>query len=402
MTNLKYWSVFAVLLFIGCTPEGAVEPVKSPRKPERPQQIEALGRLEPEVGVLNLGAMAGTRIESLEVSVGDQVEAGTILAHVDTYPLRVAQHESAEAQLAEAEAKLAAEVVYAEMMIREAELSIEQAEFAKMDIAAQEAQIELHEANLELAQRDLERMEGLDTSLVPEQQLEHQQLLVRSAKAELKASQQALEKLKAADALNVELAQAKLATAQSSLPRLKAGIPVGSLRTAVEMAKQQIEMSIIRAPIAGRIIKIFVHKGETIGQQPVLQMTDTSEIMAVAEVYETDIRWVEVGQKAEIYSDALPTSVEVLNGTVESIGSTVAQNSLMNLDPTRARTDARVVEVLIRIDDGSSVEHLLNLQVSVSIDTSNGTEPTTEPTESSAPEEPLPSETAEAPSGESS
>lgn len=401
MTNWKYRSVFALLLFAGCGSNGDVAPVATPKKAQRPPQIEALGRLEPRQGVLNLGAMAGTRVESIEVSEGQQVEAGQVLAYADSYPLRVAQRESAVAQLEEAKAKLAAEVAYAKKMIREAELSIEQANFAKMDIAAQEAQIELHEANLELAQRDLERMEGLEESLVPEQQLEHQQLLVRSAKAELNASQQALEKMKAADELNVELAEAKLATAQSSLPRLEAGIPIKSLQTAVDLAEQQVEMSVIRAPIAGRVLKIFVRKGETIGQQPVLQMTDPSEIVAVAEVYETDIRWVEVGQKAEIFSDALPPSVEMLSGTVEAIGSTVAQNSLMNLDPTRARTDARVVEVIIGINDGSSVEHLLNLQVSVSIDTSTGSGSSTTPTESSAPEATLQNETAEAPSGES-
>lgn len=369
MTNWKDWSVCALLLFAGCSANRDPAPTNIDEKPQRPAQIEALGRLEPSVGILNLGAMAGTRLGRLEVSEGDLVEADEALAYVDSYPLRVAQHESAEAQLKEAEAKLAAETVYAQRMIREAELSIEQAKFAKMDIAAQEGQVQLHEANLELAQRDLERMEGLETSLVPEQQLEHQQLLVRSAEAKLTAAKQTLEKMQAADELNLELAEAKLATAQSSLPRLKAGIPLASLQSAVELAKQQVEMSVIRAPISGRIIKIFTRPAETIGQQPVLQMTDTSEIVAIAEVYETDIRWVEVGQTAEIFSDALPTSVDMLTGTVEAIGSTVAQNSLMNLDPTRARTDARVVEVLIRVDDGTAVEHLLNLQVSVSIKT---------------------------------
>ncbi len=399
--NWKDWSVCALLLLAGCSANREPTPSKTDEKPQRPAQIEALGRLEPSVGILNLGAMAGTRLGQLEVREGDRVEAGEVLAYVDSHPLRVAQFESAGAQLAEAEAKLAAETLYAERMIREAELSIEQAKFAKMDIAAQEAQVQLHEANLELTQRDLERMEGLDTSLVPEQQLEHQQLLVRSAEGELAASKLALEKMQAADELNLQLAEAKLATAQSSLPRLKAGIPLASLKSAVELARQQVEMSIIRAPIAGRIVKIFTKSGETIGQRPVLQMTDTSEIVAVAEVYETDIRWVEVGQKAEIFSDALPTSVEMLTGTVEAIGSTVAQNSLMNLDPTRARTDARVVEVLIRVDDGTAVEHLLNLQVSVSIKTTASSNSESDTDENQPTEEAALNETP-APSGSDS
>ena len=400
MTNWKDWSVCALLLVAGCTTNRGSAPDTANSKPRRPQQIEALGRLEPRVGLLNLGAMAGTRLERLEVAEGDAVEAGEALAYVDTHALRVAQHESAMAQLKEAEARLTAEVAYGKQMIREAELSIEQAKFVAMDIETQEAQIRLHEANFKLAQRDLERLEGLDSALVPAQQLEHQQLVVRRASEELHAARQTLKKLRATDKLNLEMAEAKLATAKSSLPRLKAAIPIDSLRAAVELAQQQVEMSIVRAPIAGRIVNIFTHAGEIIGQRPILQMTDTSEIVAVAEVYETDIRWVKVGQKAEIASDALPPEIEKLTGTVESIGSTVAQNSLMNLDPTRATTDSRVVEVRIRIDDGTPVERLLNLQVSVSIVTAASTVSSspTAPKGSSEPRETISDEAAAVPS----
>ncbi len=373
MTNWKDWSVCALLIVTGCSSNRGVAPVETNSKPQRPRQIEALGRLEPRVGILNLGAMAGTRLGHLEVSEGDLVEVGEALAYVDTHALRLAQHASAITQWKEAEARLAVEITYGQRMIREAELSVEQTKFSEMDIASQEAKTRLHEANLELAERDLKRLEGLDTSLVPAQQSEHQQLVVRRATEELNAARQSLRKLRAADKLNIELANAKLATAQSAMPRLKAAIPIDSLRAAVKLAEQQIEMSIVRAPIAGRIVRVFTHDGETIGQRPILQMTDTAEIVVVAEVYETDIRWVEVGQPAEIFSDALPPSISKLTGTVESIGSTVARNSLMNLDPTRARTDARVVEVRIRVDNGTPVQRLLNLQVSVSIATSLAT-----------------------------
>jgi len=175
VTNWKAWSSCVLLLLAGCNTNRGVAPATADSKPQRPHQIEALGRLEPRVGILNLGAMAGSRLDHLEVAEGDAVETGDALAYIDLYALRVAQHESAKAQLKEAEARLSAEVAYGKRMIREAELSIEQAKFAEIDIAAQEAQVRLHEANLKLAERDLERLEGLDTSLVPAQQIEHQQ-----------------------------------------------------------------------------------------------------------------------------------------------------------------------------------------------------------------------------------
>jgi HlyD family secretion protein len=95
-------------------------------------------------------------------------------------------------------------------------------------------------------------------------------------------------------------------------------------------------------------------------------MGDTTLMRAVAEVYETDISQVRVGQTATINSRALPHPV---TGKVARIGSMIFKNDVLNVDPA-ARADARIVEVWIDLDDTTLTERLTNLTVDVVIHTS--------------------------------
>jgi HlyD family secretion protein len=96
----------------------------------------------------------------------------------------------------------------------------------------------------------------------------------------------------------------------------------------------------------------------------VLDLGRTDHMFAIAEVYETDIDNVKVGQKARVSSDAL---TETLTGTVERIRGKVQKKDVIGTDPA-ARKDARIIEVEIRLDDSKTVEGLTNLQVEVIID----------------------------------
>ena len=87
---------------------------------------------------------------------------------------------------------------------------------------------------------------------------------------------------------------------------------------------------------------------------------------AIAEVHESDITKVELGQTARIKSSSLP---EGLEGTVEHIGLEIQRQEVVNADPV-ANIDAKVVEVKIKLDNSSSqkVASLTNLLVTVTID----------------------------------
>ena len=86
-------------------------------------------------------------------------------------------------------------------------------------------------------------------------------------------------------------------------------------------------------------------------------------MFAVAEVYETDIGRVKAGQHATVTSPALPKPI---SGSVEKVGLKIGRLDAVGADPV-AKTDARVVEVEIRLEDPAAVANLTNLQVEVEI-----------------------------------
>ena len=124
----------------------------------------------------------------------------------------------------------------------------------------------------------------------------------------------------------------------------------------------------MRSPRDGRVLKIHTRAGEVVSNQGegILKLGQTDQMYVVAEVYETDIGKVRQGQRATITSDAF---AEKLQGTVDQIGWEVGKQDILNTDPAAA-TDARVVEVKIRLDSVSSrrVAALNNLQVTVELE----------------------------------
>jgi HlyD family secretion protein len=134
-------------------------------------------------------------------------------------------------------------------------------------------------------------------------------------------------------------------------------------RAELVAATAQLARASVRAPIAGQVLAIHARQGERIGQNGLLELGQTERMYVVAEVYETDIGQVRVGQTAVAHSPALATPV---TGKVDRVGLLVARNDALGLDPV-ARTDSRVVEVFVLLDDPAAVAGLTNLQVTVEI-----------------------------------
>ena len=84
---------------------------------------------------------------------------------------------------------------------------------------------------------------------------------------------------------------------------------------------------------------------------------------AIAEVYETDICMVKIGQEAMVQSPALKKAIP---GIVENIGLLVFKNKIVNIDPY-SDVNVRVVEVQIRLLESKLLESLTNHQVHVKI-----------------------------------
>jgi HlyD family secretion protein len=128
-------------------------------------------------------------------------------------------------------------------------------------------------------------------------------------------------------------------------------------------ARAEADAATIRSPYDGRVVKIHAWQGEEVKEKGILELAKIDRMYVIAEVAESDIRRVRVGHRARITGDTLPHE---LQGKVEQLGLRVSRNSLVVRDPV-GLTDARVIEVKILLDDGSSVKSLIDAQVDVLI-----------------------------------
>jgi HlyD family secretion protein len=334
--------------------------------------VHAIGRLEPTRGVITVGGLVGDRIQKLHVKEGDAVEQGQVLAELASRTLRLLEQEALKAQIAEAESRRTAEAAAADSRIQVAEVNLKKARANQAELAAQQKQVTLAESNLELAKRDLQRYEGLPGALVSKQELERQRLLVNKAEAELAAATAALDRLTESAPLAEAAALAELKAAQAAKEAALSAIPVESLQKKLEAAEIQTQETLITAPIAGTVLRIFTREGELIAGKPILQLADLNRLICVAEVFEGDLPRIRVGQRAKVSSGAFPADQPEAVGVVSRMGNMIATPELRSLDPF-APTDRHVVEVEIAFQAGAipDAARLTNLQVDVTIDASD-------------------------------
>lgn len=343
-------------------------PGESPSSP-LPQlsRVGALGRLEPEGEVIEIGGATGERLGELLVSKGDWVSQGTELARLESYEERLAERNFAASQLQEAQIQLQAETELAQTQIQEARTRVEQVDQpSRRQIEAQQAIVRQVEAELEDAQQDLERFQQLrQEGAISQQELDDLILVVRQKQEAYRNAEATLMQLQETRERDLSNAQAQVESARANLTLAQSRTQLDSLTRSLELAEARLERTRIRAPRDGQILEVLIYPGEVIGSQGILRMGNTRQMMVVAEVYETDISRVELGQNAVVTSSAFSGE---LQGVVDQVGLEINKKDVLDTDPA-ADIDARVVEVWIRLDPESSekVAALTNLQVTVAI-----------------------------------
>ena len=156
--------------------------------------------------------------------------------------------------------------------------------------------------------------------------------------------------------------------AEADLARASAAVGLEALRYQLASAEQGVQRAIVQAPITGQILEILIRPGERTETKPILKMGDTRVMHAVAEIYETEIKHVKLGQPARVESPAL---TRPLTGRVVDINRIISKNDVLNVDPA-ADADARIVEVRIELEPDDLVSRLTNLTVDAMIDVSAG------------------------------
>ncbi|MBH8572776.1 ABC exporter membrane fusion protein [Nostocaceae cyanobacterium CENA369] len=342
-------------------------------------KVNALGRLEPVGEVIKISAPtnpnigSGSRVTELLVNEGDSVRSQQIIAILDNRnslqaSLLEAQKQVQVAQLRLAQVKAGAKP--AELAAIQANVKNLQAELAG-EIQSQKATIARLEAELQNADIEFHRNQALyKEGAIAASALDSRRLALRTAQEQLNSAKADLERTKLTLAAKIQEAKATWEKTAQVRPVdvATAQAEVDSAVATVEKIQAELDLAYVRAPKAGKILRIQARPGETVGNEGIVELGQTEQMYAIAEIYESDIAKIRPGQTASItsLSNAFPGK---LSGKVDRIGLTVAKKDVLDTDPTAA-TDARVIEAKIRLDKASSrqVASLTNLQVNVEID----------------------------------
>lgn len=335
--------------------------------------VTALGRVEPRDEVIHVSAPTSTettRIETLLVKEGDQVEAGQIIAILDSHDRRLADLEAAEKQVQVAQARLAKVKAGAKSgEINAQKATIERA-YAQLreDVAAQAATIKRLEAEVRNATAEYQRYESLHQSgAISTSQRDSKRLALDVSQQQLSEAEAQYRQIQTTLAQQVKEEEATLERIAEvrAVDVREAEAEIERAIAAVKQAQTTVDLTYVRAPRAGQILKIHTWAGELVGDRGVIALGQTNQMYVIAEVYQTDIQRVKVGQRAAITGDVIHTP---LQGTVEQIGLQIFKRDVLDTDPL-ADTDGRIVEVKIRLDSTASqaLTGLTNIQVDVAI-----------------------------------
>jgi len=303
-----------------------------------PLRLAAQGRLEPvsEERDLAIG-MVGT-LAAVYVDEGDTIKQGQLLAEL--------VNGDQQAHVAEAEAQV---------RLRKAELEKLQHGARPEERRQAEAQVQKTEAGVALGKLELGRGRALAaTGIASQQSLEQAVSSMQVAEATDSVNRAALELINAPPrGEDVAIAQANLGLAEANLDAQR-----------VLLQKTQL-----RSPIDGMVLRRYLKTGETISIQPlipILQVGDTRRLRVRAEIDETEIGKLALGQRA--WADAPAYPARRFTGIVARIGQRMGRKTVRSDEPTE-KNDTNVLDVLIDLDE-PGVRLPIGLRVNVFVDPS--------------------------------
>lgn len=335
------------------------------------ENVGALGRLEPlgQISKVSLPAfLKDERVASILVKEGDLVKAGQVICKMDAQKrlsreVDIAKQEvelagarlnrvKAGAKEGEIEASRAAvQALRAELSRRlasqDAVISKARAEFGFQSVEAERYRRLQQEGAVSLSQCDSKITARTGAKANLDEALVERQRLNESITARISEAEANLRQVKEVRSVDVNIADAEVKHAEAKRAKLVT----------------DLHLSQVTAPRDGRILRLNIRPGETVTDKGIVELGSTEQMIAVAEVYQSDVGSLRLGQKAIIRGDGIRGSV---TGSVWSIGWEVLKQSVFAQDPSTA-SDARVVEVKVMIDKSfvAQVEKLSNMQVEV-------------------------------------
>ncbi len=306
--------------------------------------VRALARLEPASGVVLIGARPGQRVVEILVTAGQPVSKAQLIATMEGRDTAIAQLAVARASKKVADWKRS---LKSQALAVERDLT-DQTRKAQLDSATKASALtkqKFSQASLLFKEfggtlKGKERYDAESALL---------QLEMLAMKTELEYT--TLRAVAAADVKKraVEDLEFEEKSPESDL-----------LDAQIKLAESAVSDTEIRAASNGKVLRVLAHAGEA-SSGALAEIGDVSQMVATAEVYESDVPRVHVGDSAavKIFDQEIP-------GKVSKVGTIVGKNQMTSLDP-RALRDLRVIMVTIELDDDTLAAPFVNMEVEASI-----------------------------------
>jgi HlyD family secretion protein len=231
------------------------------------ETIQAPGEIEPYTQV-NISAQVSAQILELAVRDGDAVSKGDLLCKLDDRDVQAVLDQA-----------------------------ISRRDAQRFTLQSNQTELDRQKVLLEFARRDLERVQQLySTEDMTEADLDDANERVANLRASVDATVH-----------SISIAEANLAVSESDIQR----------------ARDSLDNTVLTAPMDGIVTLVNVEVGEhvlgtlsNVGTH-IMTIADFSRVLMNAEVAESDIAKVQLGQAATVYVNALPD--DEFTGTVRQI-----------------------------------------------------------------------------------
>lgn len=330
-----------LLLLLGllscATPPKAGPPELPPSGGGKPERVACVGVVEPARGLVRVAAagLAGKPaiVGRLLVEIGQVVERGQVLAEL-----------AAGAELAAAVRQAAARVGLAESRVKQLEAPV-----TPGALNAARAQVERLKLEREAAEAETARKERLvEKDLAPRVQWDAARVRKQQVEQMLAEAQHRLVALEERRPADVAVAKAEVEAAKADWER----------------ARVDLGLATVRAPEAGTVTQILARPGEAVGLAGLLELAPAGPMVVQAEVYESDVARVRVGQRARIEGDSLGSA---LDGVVGWVSPQIVPRSSPTMDPT-SYTEGRVFRVRIDVRQSEALTERIHARVQVWIE----------------------------------
>lgn len=281
--------------------------------------VAAEGKVEAMSGLdIDVGSELIARLEQVFFKEGDFVKKGDVIVRLDSRDI--------QAKLKEAEG---------EFIVTKAKLKEVVSGSREEEIKKAIASLEAAAADMDLAKTNLERHEQLyKEGVIPKSILDEKEKIFKVAKARVKEAEEEkrlLEKGPKQETIKVYEDTASRANAT------------------VEYYKRLLEKTVIKSPISGNVINKYLEEGETvIPEKPILTIADVENIRINAEVDETDLGRIKIGDSVNVTSDAYPG--KDFKGEVQEISDYVGIRNIKPNNPAK-NIDMKVIQVKITLKE---------------------------------------------------